>query len=150
MLQGTASSVCAAAAKPRVSVEDDAVRIRLSLLQRLGAVHFADVCVPLSAIASVHVVASPWRERPWRGLRVGTGLPGVILLGRCVAVRRGELGSVDVDFVAVRRCVGWRAPALVLQLRRGGRWRRVVVTTQDAPALAQRVRQAISGAAQAS
>jgi hypothetical protein len=122
---------------PRVSVEDGAVRIRLSPLERLGALHFGDVCVPLSSVASVHVVASPWHERPWRGLRLGTGLPGVILLGRCVALR-----PRSVDFVAVR---GWRAPALVLQLRAGARWRRVVVTAPDAQALAQRVRQAIGG-----
>jgi hypothetical protein len=123
---------------PRVCIEDGAVRLRLSLLERLGALHFGDVCVPLSSVASVHVVASPWRERPWRGLRVGTGLPGVILLGRCVALRQRS-----VDFVAVR---GWRAPALVLQLRAGARYRRVIVTAPDALALAQRVRQAIGGA----
>jgi hypothetical protein len=103
--------------------------LKLSLLERLGALRFSDVRVPLASIASVAVSHVPWEERPWRGVRVGTGFPWVILLGRMVT-------TSSADFVAV---YGRRRPTLVLTLKPGCGWRVVVATLRDADAVAKQV-----------
>ena len=112
-----------------------AVVLRLSLLERLGALVWADVAVPLSQLASATVAARPWREWPWRGLRVGTAFPLVILLGRFVDLRRRT-----ADFVAVYGT----GPALVLELSAGAPWRRVVASAPDAERLAEALQHALA------
>lgn len=74
--------------------------------------------------------------RPWRGLRVGTGLPGVILLGRTVAWR------CSADFVAVSGA----GPALVVELRPHNRWGRLVLSTDGVEELAAAVTKAVAAA----
>ena len=118
---------------PTVELSSDAVHVRLSALEKLGALH-GDLCIPLAQLASAESVAAPWQERPWRGLRVGTGLPRVILLGRMVS------WNGSTDFCAI---YGRRAPALVLHLRPGAHYRVVVVTQEDAPALARKINAAL-------
>ena len=118
---------------PTVELGSDAVHVRLSALEKLGALH-GDVCVPLAQLASAESVAAPWQERPWRGLRVGTGLPRAILLGRLVS------WNGSTDFCAV---YGRRSPALVLHLRPGAPYRLVVITQEDAPALARKINAAL-------
>ncbi len=105
--------------------------VRLSLLEKLGALH-GDLRVPLSAVASASACDAPWQQRPWRGLRVGTGLPWVFLLGRTVSLS-------SVDFCAVYG----RGPALVLTLHGGHGFRCVVLTCADAEQLAQRINAAL-------
>ena len=124
----------AACAMPHVALDTDKgeVVITLSNLEKVGAL-LGDVHVALTDVASAYVAHEPWRERPWAGLRVGTGLPFVVLLGRLVS-------TAGVDFVAV---YGTKTPALVLQLKRGARWRRVVVTLENAVQLAQQVTRAV-------
>ncbi len=82
-----------------------------------------DIRVPLSAVVSVRVVPDAWPEL--RGLRApGTGLPNVIAVG----TRRGSFGK---DFVAVHG----NGPAVVVDLS-GNEFGRLVVTTEDANAVA--------------
>lgn len=111
-----------------------AVLLRLSLLERLGALLFRDVSVPLSQLRAASVSQRPWRDRPWRGLRVGTGLPFVVLLGRMLRWR----GGADLA------CVVGQGPALVLDLEPGARWRRVVASAPDAEALAVALQAALA------
>ena len=116
-----------------------AVVLRLSLLERLGALLLRDVAVPLSQLAAARVAERPWHgERPWRGLRVGTGLPFVVLLGRLLWIPGSARGPAD--FCAVFG----RGPALVLELAPGARWRRVVASTPDAERLAAALQQALA------
>lgn len=111
-----------------------AVLLRLTLLERLAALLFRDVSVPLAQLRAASVSARPWSDRPWRGLRVGTGLPFVLLLGRMLWWR----GGADLA------CVVGRGPALVLELAPGARWRRVVASAPDAEALAAALQAALA------
>lgn len=117
---------------PRAELDEQAgvLILRLSLLERLGALRLSDVKVPLANVAAVSVLHEPWRERPWRGVRVGTGLPWVVLLGLTVGLR-----PRSADFVAVYRS----RPTLVLTLKPGCGWRAVVVTLADAENVAKRL-----------
>ena len=110
-----------------------AVKLRPSLLERVAALVPCAVTLPLSQLARVRVVALPWRDRPWRGLRVGTGLPVALLLGRTVSWSR----STDLVFVR------GRGQALVLDLAPRARWRCVVVSAHDAEQLAERLQGAL-------
>ena len=89
-----------------ISNERDALLLELSRLEKLGALH-GNLRVALSSIEAVTVCYQPWAERPWHGIRVGTGCPWVVLLGRTV-----HCGSVD--FVAV---YGRKTPACVIHLK---------------------------------
>ena len=65
-------------------LEEDSVVIHLSFLESLGAFSWcccacAPFQIPYSAIESVRAVNNLWNEK--RGIRVGTGIPGVIALG---------------------------------------------------------------------
>jgi hypothetical protein len=78
-----------------VDLEREEVVVRLTPLERRGAVH-GDVRVPRSAVRQVYVTSDPCSEL--RGLRApGTGFPGGIALGTWR--RRGA----NKDFVAVYR-----------------------------------------------
>ena len=66
---------------PTVRLEEAALVLQLSSLECLGALHGSST-LPLADIDSVSVSLHPWKERPWRGVRVGTGCPYLILLGR--------------------------------------------------------------------
>jgi hypothetical protein len=92
--------------------------VRLTPLEKLGALH-GDIRVPLSAVRSAELELHPWRKL--RGARVGTGLPGVIVLGTL----HGTFGK---DFVAV---YGHR-PATLVELN-GQKFQRLIVCTADPP-----------------
>jgi hypothetical protein len=86
-----------------LDISSDEVRVRLSLLERLMALH-GDIAVPRDAVDSVEVLDAPLSSI--RGVRApGTGIPGLIAYG--TFRRRG-----GKDFVAVRR--GQRAARLSL------------------------------------
>jgi hypothetical protein len=113
----------------RFELDNGALVLRLSELEKLGGLH-ADVRVPLAMIAEVRVAADPWSEL--RGIRApGTGIPGVIALGT-------RLGSGTSDFVAVYH----HDPAVVVETS-GGEFDRLVVTSSEAAANAEMIRQAI-------
>jgi hypothetical protein len=113
----------------RIAVEGDRVVVRLSGLERLGALVGGDISVPLSSVRAVSVASDPWKAL--RGMRApGTGWPGVIALGH----RRG--GGIH-DFAAVYR----HTPAVVLDLV-GERFDRLVVSSGDAEGLAAEIERA--------
>jgi len=86
-----------------LAIEHDELAVRLSLLEKLGALH-GDLRVPRSAVRRVRVTSTPWNEV--RGMRApGTGVPGVIMLG----TMRGMFGK---DFCAVYR----HQSAIVIEL----------------------------------
>lgn len=114
----------------RLVADADALTVRLSRLERLGAVIARDPSVPLSAVRDVRTTADPWREL--RGIRApGTGVPGLIALG----TRRTSLGR---DFAAVYR----RGPGVVVEIQ-GAAYRRFVVSAADAPAVAAQIERAL-------
>ena len=91
-----------------------------------------DIRVPLSAVSAVRVVDSAWQGE-LRGMRApGTGLPDVIAVG----TRRGGFGK---DFAAVHGT----GPAVVVELE-GAEFGRLVLTADDAEAMAAPVRAALT------
>lgn len=115
---------------PRLELIDGCVHVQLSLAERLLALTWS-FRVPLAQVLAVRVSLHPWSERAslWSGVRVGTGLPYVVLLGRLVSWRR-------CTFVSVRSN---GTPALVLDLHPGAAWARVVVAMGEAVAVADAI-----------
>lgn len=100
-----------------VHIEADAVVIKLSFWERLGAFR-GDVRIRRSSVTGARVVGDPWTEL--RGMRApGTGWPGVIALG----VRRGQFGR---DFAAVYR----HRPGVVIECS-NAEFRRLILTVND-------------------
>jgi hypothetical protein len=105
-----------------IRVDNGAVEVHLSALEKAGALH-GTVRVPLGSVKAVRVVEDAWPEL--RGIRApGTGLPGEIMLGTC----RGSFGK---DFCAVYR----HRPAVILDLQ-GEEYQRLIVTQDDPQAAA--------------
>jgi hypothetical protein len=61
-------------------ISGDRVRLNLSILEVLGAFH-GSLEIGVSEIESVEVVANPWARGVLKGVRIGTGIPLVTLLG---------------------------------------------------------------------
>lgn len=113
-----------------VLVEGDALRFRLSALEKLGAVR-GDILIPLVTVTAVRVSDDPWSEL--RGIRAPeTGLPGVISL----CTRRGK--GIR-DFAAVYG----RAHRAVVVETGGAQFDRLVISREDAEETAQRIRQSL-------
>lgn len=89
---------------PRIEIERGDLVVRLSPLEKLGAMR-GDLRVPRKSVGDVRVTERPWDEL--RGVRApGTGIPRVIMLG----LTRGRGGR---QFAAV---YGNR-PAVVVDLQ---------------------------------
>lgn len=115
-----------------LTVENDELVLRLSPRERLGAFH-GDIRVPLSDVEDVYVSHDPLREL--QGLRApGTGLPRVIALGTW----RHRDGK---DFAALYR----KKPAVIVRLREAP-FRRLLVSADDADAIAAAIMLARSDA----
>lgn len=111
-------------------VEGDELVLHLSGLEKAEGFH-GDIRVPLRAVSGVRAVDTAWPEL--RGLRApGTGMPNVIAVG----TRRGGFGK---DFAAVHGT----GPAVVVDLEGAG-YGRLVATTDDAEAVAARIRAALA------
>ncbi len=105
--------------------------LALSRWEKLGALH-GDLRVPLRAVERVSVSPAPFREL--RGMRMpGAGLPGVIALGTW----RHRGGK---DLVALYR----RRPGVIVDLR-DGPYRRLLVSADDADAVAAALRRDAPG-----
>jgi len=88
-------------------INDGRVRLHLSLLETLGAVH-ASPEVALSEVDSVEIVANPWTNQVLKGIRIGTGVPLLALLGTMKYV-----GGKDFCIIYKRR------PNAVVTLKSG-------------------------------
>jgi len=99
-----------------IAVDGDWIVVRLSVLERLGALVRSDPRGRVEDVREVRVSDTPWKEL--RGLRApGTGLPGAVMLGTL----RFSGGR---DFAAV---YGKSKKAVVVEFERG-RYGRFVVT----------------------
>jgi hypothetical protein len=117
----------------RLDYGGDALWLHLSVLERFGACITHDIAVPLAAVRVVRATDDAWSEL--RGIRApGSGIPGVIALG----TRRHSLGR---DFAAVYG----KGPAVVIELA-SARYQRLVVSSRDAPAVADAIRDAAAEA----
>ncbi len=100
--------------------------LHMHALEKAEGFH-GDIRIPLSAVTAVRVVDDAWPEL--RGIRApGTGLPDVIAVG----TRRGGFGK---DFAAVHG----KGPAVVVELN-GAEFGRLIVTSDDADAVASAIR----------
>lgn len=100
-----------------LAIDGSMLEVRLSTLEKMGALS-GDVSVPLSSVTGVHVTDKPYAEL--RGLRVGTGLPFVIVLGRM-------LYSGGKDFVAIYGT----GRTVVVELGPDAPYRRIMVSGAD-------------------
>lgn len=91
--------------------------VTLSPIEKLGALSRGPR-VAVSRIARVRQTDEPYREL--RGLRVGTGIPYVIVLGRMVY-------PGGKDFVAIYG----RRPTTIVELVPGERYRRIMISNAD-------------------
>ena len=111
----------------RLEIEGTSLVLRLSLLERLGALS-GPPRVPLAAVRDVRVTAKPWKEL--NGIRApGTGWPGTIALGtwRHDGVK---------DFCAVYR----KGPGVVVELD-NAKYARLVVSAADPTSVVEAVAQ---------
>lgn len=107
-----------------VVIDAETVTVTLSAVEKIEALH-GNVTVPRSAVTSARVVTDGMSEL--HGMRVGTGIPGVLVLG---TLRSGT----SITFAVCRA----HRPAIVIELT-GQRYARLVITTDDAEALAARL-----------
>jgi len=107
----------------RVEVTDRDLVVQMGPVERLLALH-GDVAVPLAQVRHAEPTDDVLREV--RGLRApGTGVPRLVGMGTW----RGRGWR---DLVVVPR----RGPGLVVHLEEGAAWRRLLLRSDDAPALA--------------
>ena len=88
-------------------LEGETVRLELSLWEKLGAFHSSPQ-VLLSDVDSVEVVANPWTSEVLKGVRIGTGIPFLVLLGT-MKYKGGK------DFCAIYK----RRPNAIVALKSG-------------------------------
>lgn len=100
-----------------LAIDGVTLEVRLSTLEKLGALS-GNVRVPLSSVTAVRVTEKPYSEL--RGLRVGTGLPFVIVLGRMIY-------SGGKDFVAIYGT----GRTVIVELGPGAPYRRILVSGAD-------------------
>ena len=113
-------------------LEGSSLVVRLSALEKIGGLS-GDVSVPLTQVVGARVTDRPYAEL--RGMRVGTGLPFVIVLGRMI-YRGGK------DFVAVYGT----GRTVVVELAPGAPYRRLLVSTPD-PRIADDIQERVVRAA---
>lgn len=115
-----------------LAIDGSTLEVRLSALEKVGAIS-GNVRVPLSSVREVHFTDKPYSEL--RGMRVGTGIPFVIVLGRMVY-------SGGKDFVAI---YGTKRTA-VIELAAGEPYRRIMISDADV-AIVDELRARVSAAA---
>ena len=86
----------------KVIEKDGVITLRLSRLEKIGALH-GDISVASSQLISKTEVLNPWTKEHLRGVRApGTAIPYVILLGT-MRIKGGK------DFCAIYK----RTPAVI-------------------------------------
>ena len=117
----------------RLLIDQRRVTVHLSAIEKLEAMHF-DVNVPRTAVIAAREVPDGLAELGgriagigWRAVGIGTGLPGVMMVG---TVRDG----FGLTFAVCRG----RGPAVVLDLA-GERYNRIVMTVADPGEIVRRL-----------
>jgi hypothetical protein len=106
-------------------VDGDSVQLKLSLLEVLGAFRLSPV-IKVNQIESIEIVENPWSSEVLKGMRIGTGIPFVALLGVMKYV-----GGKDFCIIYKRR------PNAVITLKSGPfkRWIFEIKDFQEVDAL---------------
>jgi len=112
-----------------LDIEGDRLKLRFSTIEKIGALR-SGAEVALEDIASVEVSPSPWREA--KGLRVGTGFPRAMLLGTMIRPGRNDIAAIY-----------GKGPIVVVSLREGAPYERLLVTVPDPEGVASRLRDAL-------
>jgi hypothetical protein len=102
----------------RLLIDDRAVIVSLSVVEKLEAFH-RNVTVPRTAVMAARGVPDGLAELRLLGLGIGTGLPGIMMVG---TIRN----SGGVTFAVCRG----RRPAVVLDLA-GYSYDRIIVTVDN-------------------
>jgi len=109
----------------RVRVTDDSIEVLLARWEKILGL-MKDIRVPLGDISDMRVVEDPIRETVGTGLKAGLRVPWLYYVARTIRLDRA---------FAVRRGV----PALSFSVRNHAPLQSVVVSTPDAPQLAERL-----------
>jgi hypothetical protein len=88
-------------------INESRVRLQLSRWEVLGGLRTSPE-VLLSEVESVEIVKNPWTSKVLKGIRIGTGIPFVVLLGTMKYIK-------GKDFCAVYK----RRPNAVITLKSG-------------------------------
>ncbi len=106
-------------------INDNRVRLQLSFLETLGAIRMSPE-VSISEIESVEIVANPWSSEVLKGIRIGTGIPFIALLGTMKYIK-------GKDFCVIYK----RRPNAVVTLKSGPfkRWIFEIKDTSEINAL---------------
>jgi len=99
-------------------INEGRARLQLSFLEVLGAIRTSPE-VALSEVESVEVVANPWTNQVLKGIRIGTGIPYVALLGT-MKYNKGR------DFCIIFK----RRPNAIVTLK-GGPFKRWIFEIKD-------------------
>ena len=114
----------------KVTINPANLRVTLTRGEAFWGFH-KSLTVPGSQVVGAQVLGAKWYRT--LGLRVGTGLPGVMIAG--TFVRKGD-----------KAFVSWTRGKQVLQINlRDGAYNRIVVGVDDAEALAEEINTAITG-----
>jgi hypothetical protein len=101
---------------PEIQINNDEVVLDLSFVEELGALH-GSMRVPRGSVTGAYVAEHPTEEL--RGMRIGTGIPGMVELGTW-------FGSFGSDFWAVDK----KGAAVVIQLD-GQKYKRLIASVPD-------------------
>jgi hypothetical protein len=109
-----------------VEIAVDTLEVRLSRWEKIFGL-MGNIRLPLAAVGDVRVVAEPLREVRRSGMMAGLRVPWLYYVARTI--------RLDEAWI-VRRGV----PAVSFSVRGTGTLKRVVLSTPEAEALAQRLR----------
>ena len=129
--------VCKTLTMPKLVLTDDKLIIRLSPAEKLAACR-GDVTVNGIAIRGAAIMDKKW----WTtlGLRIGTGLPGVIIAGTFIQPK-------DRAFVSWTRKAGLpleiTLAAKMDSQARGTKYTRIIIGVENAQELADKINDAI-------
>ena len=90
-----------------LEINESRVRLQLSRWEVLGGLRTSPE-VLLSEVESVEIVENPWTSKVLKGIRIGSGIPFVVLLGTMKYIK-------GKDFCAVYK----RRPNAVITLKSG-------------------------------
>ncbi|TPX64008.1 hypothetical protein SpCBS45565_g06213 [Spizellomyces sp. 'palustris'] len=106
---------------PTLQLTSTDLVLSLTTSQKLLAVQFSPVSVPLKHITNVRVKPGDLCAACWNGLRVGTSLPGVFYAGNFYHLHRKP------DFIYARR----KATAIALDMAAGSPWAKIIFEVEE-------------------